>query len=63
MKIKAINEKGIEVLVDSKELVIGNGTIADLERDLIKLENMMERKDATSKRELARLTKIWGEIR
>jgi len=63
MKIRAINEKGIEVIIDAKELVIGDGTIEDLERDLVKIERMLETEKETKKRKTDRLAKIWEEIR
>ena len=63
MKIRAINEKGIDVTIDSKDITIGTGTLEDLERDIMKLERRLERERDSQERKISKLSKIWEEIR
>jgi len=63
MMVKIINEHGIENYIDPKELIIGNMTLLDLQKEVIKLQNTSKSKEQKEKSKEEKLSKLWDKIK
>ena len=63
MMVKIINEQGIENYIDPKELIIGNMTLLDLQKEVIKLQNTSKSKEQKEKSKEEKLSKLWDKIK
>ena len=63
MMVKIINEQGIENYIDPKGLIIGGMSLLDLQKEVIKLQNIIKSDEQKEKKKEEKLIRLWDKIK